>query len=98
MDRGGTASSRLQLATSWLYYVLGELARQSSRIPHSAKLGIEKNQSDSGYAFIKLLEHVGLATGIKGPDSEPSRFGLVDIGGNGMHPASINYVNSPQDV
>ena len=47
--------------------------------PHSAKLGVEKNQSDTGFAFIKLLEYMGLASNIKGPKSELPREGLVRL-------------------
>ena len=47
--------------------------------PHSAKLGIGNNQSDIGFVLIKLLEHVGLASNIKGPDSELPREGLVKV-------------------
>lgn len=45
--------------------------------PHSAKLGIEKGQSDIGFIFIKVLQKIGLATEIKEPMSEPPREGLV---------------------
>ncbi len=47
--------------------------------PHSAKLGVGKNQSDIGFVFIKLLEQLGLASNIKGPDSELPREGLVKV-------------------
>jgi len=47
--------------------------------PHSAKLGIERHQSDVGFVFIKALEHIGLASNIKGPESESPRDGLVKI-------------------
>ena len=62
--------------------------------PHSAKLGIEKNQSDLGYAFIKSLEYFGLATDIKGPTSEPSRTGLVELVGEGEYAVGREHASS----
>lgn len=47
--------------------------------PHSAKLGVEPGQSDLGFAFIRVLEALGLARDIRGPSSEPPREGLVRI-------------------
>lgn len=44
--------------------------------PHSARLGVESGQIDPGWWFISVLEALGLARGIAGPDSEPEREGL----------------------
>jgi len=44
--------------------------------PHSALLGVEAGQMDPGYLFIRLLEALGLAGDVKGPDAEPARDGL----------------------
>ncbi len=47
--------------------------------PHSAQLGVEAGQLDPGYWFIKVLEAVGLAWDVKGPQSEPAREGLTRL-------------------
>ncbi len=47
--------------------------------PHSAKLGIEKGQSDLGFLLIKFLEYLGYVTDIKEPMSEPVRSGLYRV-------------------
>ena len=44
--------------------------------PHSAKLGVERGQSDPGYWLIRVLALLGLAHNIRLPDSEPPRAGL----------------------
>lgn len=44
--------------------------------PHSARLGVEPGQLDPGFALIKALEKVGLASDVKTPGSEPARKGL----------------------
>ena len=48
--------------------------------PHSARLGIERGQSDIGFLFIKVLMMLGVVTDIKLPNSEPPRDGLVRLG------------------
>lgn len=48
--------------------------------PHSAKLGIEKGQTDPGYWLIKALEALGLAHSVLGPQDKPERDGLMRIG------------------
>ena len=45
--------------------------------PHSAKLGVEKGQTDPGFIFVKVLEKMGLAFDIKLPNSQPPRSGLT---------------------
>ena len=45
--------------------------------PHSAKLGVERGQSDPGYWLIRVLALLGLAYNIRLPDSEPPRAGLT---------------------
>lgn len=47
--------------------------------PHSAKLGIDKGQTDPGFVFITLLQKLGLVWHVKTPNSEPAREGLVRI-------------------
>ncbi|MEL6171178.1 MAG: fatty acid desaturase [Pseudomonadota bacterium] len=47
--------------------------------PHSARLGVEKGETDPGYWFIKLLEWVGLAHSILGPSDKPEREGLTPV-------------------
>ncbi|OED39528.1 fatty acid desaturase [Chromatiales bacterium (ex Bugula neritina AB1)] len=47
--------------------------------PHSARLGVETGQLDTGYLVIRVLAHLGLATDIREPDSEPHREGLVKL-------------------
>lgn len=47
--------------------------------PHSAKLGVEKGQSDLGFSFIKALEFFGLAENIQEPMSMPFRKGLKRV-------------------
>lgn len=48
--------------------------------PHSARLGIEAGQFDPGYLFICVLRELGLASAVKGPDSEAPRDGLKRTG------------------
>jgi stearoyl-CoA desaturase (delta-9 desaturase) len=50
--------------------------------PHSAKLGLEAGQIDPGYWFIRGLEKLGLAQGIKLPQDEPPRAGLARVHGH----------------
>ena len=45
--------------------------------PHSAKLGVERGQSDPGYWLIRVLALLGLARNIRLPNSEPPRAGLT---------------------
>ena len=45
--------------------------------PHSAKLGVERGQSDPGYWLIRILAALGLAHNIRLPGSEPPRAGLT---------------------
>lgn len=47
--------------------------------PESALLGIEKNQSDPGYAFVRLLQWLGLAWDVKLPESCEKRVGLREL-------------------
>ncbi len=44
--------------------------------PHSARLGIEPGQWDPGFCLVRLLERMGLARGVRLPDSLPPREGL----------------------
>jgi fatty-acid desaturase len=48
--------------------------------PGSARIGLEPGQSDLGYAFIRLLETVGLAQGVMVPANMPPRPVLRRIG------------------
>jgi fatty-acid desaturase len=48
--------------------------------PHSAQLGLEPEQPDPGFWFVKGLERIGLAWDVKGPDSLPPREGLRRAG------------------
>jgi stearoyl-CoA desaturase (delta-9 desaturase) len=62
--------------------------------PHSAKLGLDQNQSDLGYVFITFLKTLGLAWGIKFPSSEPNRTGLVRIHkSDGLEADEMNSFN-----
>lgn len=47
--------------------------------PHSAKLGIEKGQSDPGFWLIKFFALLKLAHSIREPDSEPAQKDLIRI-------------------
>ncbi|MFQ6552028.1 acyl-CoA desaturase [Aestuariibius insulae] len=47
--------------------------------PHSANLGIGKDQTDPGYWLIKILEAMGLAHTVLGPEDRPERIGLTKI-------------------
>lgn len=47
--------------------------------PHSAKLGLEAGQIDPGYWFIRGLERLGLAEGVKLPQDAPPRAGLARV-------------------
>jgi fatty-acid desaturase len=47
--------------------------------PHSARHGIEPGQLDPGFWLIRALERVGLARGIRLPDSMPPRSGLTRV-------------------
>lgn len=47
--------------------------------PHSAKLGLEKGEIDTGYLLIVMLRHLGLAHNVKGPMSEQYREGLYKV-------------------
>lgn len=48
--------------------------------PHSARLGVEKGQTDPGYWFIRTLEALGLAHAVLGPHDRPAREGLTRVG------------------
>ena len=66
--------------------------------PHSAKLGLERNQLDPGFWLISSLKKCGLATNIKLPHSEPDRHGLTKITGQETaRNASQNQVTNPQN-
>jgi len=56
--------------------------------PHSAKLGVENGQMDPGYWFIKLLELLGLAHSVLGPEDRPEREGLIRNDGNQNAPST----------
>ncbi|KRA66434.1 fatty acid desaturase [Caulobacter sp. Root655] len=45
--------------------------------PGSAKLGLYPGQADFGFAFIRLLEWLGLAWDVRTPETLPERDGLV---------------------
>jgi len=47
--------------------------------PASARHGLYRGQVDLGYAFIKLLERVGLAWNIKLPRNLPPRPGITPL-------------------
>ena len=47
--------------------------------PHSARHGIEPGQTDPGFWFIRVLEHIGLAHAIRLPESAPPRDGLKRV-------------------
>ncbi len=47
--------------------------------PHSARVGLERGQADPGFWLIRALGSVGLARGIRLPDSEPPREGLTRL-------------------
>ena len=47
--------------------------------PHSAKLGIERDQADPGWWLIQVMTWLGLAWDVKGPGSEAPREGLVRV-------------------
>ncbi len=47
--------------------------------PHSARLGVERHQSDPGFLFILALEKLGLARNIRLPGSEAAREGLTRV-------------------
>ncbi|UWQ76577.1 acyl-CoA desaturase [Leisingera sp. M658] len=47
--------------------------------PHSARLGIEKGQTDPGFWLITILERIGFVWNVKLPDSAPPREGLMRI-------------------
>lgn len=47
--------------------------------PESALLGVEKNQSDPGFAFVQLLQWLGLAWDVNLPESCEKRVGLRDL-------------------
>ena len=42
--------------------------------PGSARIGLYRGQSDWGYAFIRLLAHLGLASAIRLPADMPARY------------------------
>lgn len=50
--------------------------------PHSARLGIEKGQSDPGFVLIRMLGALGLARNIMEPEGQPPREGLRSVGGS----------------
>ena len=52
--------------------------------PHSARLGVEDNQLDPGFLFIKVLEYAGLVWGVKTPDCAPMRAGLKRTTGHAI--------------
>lgn len=45
--------------------------------PGSAKLGLYPGQADWGFAFIRLLERLGLAWDVRTPETLPERVGLA---------------------
>ena len=47
--------------------------------PASAKLGVYAGQSDGGFAFIRVLERVGLAWDVRTPDNLPARTALRPV-------------------
>jgi fatty-acid desaturase len=47
--------------------------------PHSARLGVEPGQTDPGFWFIRVLEWLGLASGVRLPGSAVEREGLVRV-------------------
>ncbi|TCS10201.1 hypothetical protein EV278_11958 [Caulobacter sp. BK020] len=47
--------------------------------PGSTKLGLYPGQADWGFAFIRLLERLGLAWDVRTPDTLPERAGLVGV-------------------
>ncbi|MEM6304611.1 MAG: acyl-CoA desaturase [Pseudomonadota bacterium] len=47
--------------------------------PHSARLGVERGQTDPGFWLIKALEALGLARDIQLPGSQPPRAGLTRV-------------------
>jgi stearoyl-CoA desaturase (delta-9 desaturase) len=47
--------------------------------PGSAKLGLYPGQADLGFAFIRLLERLGLAWDVRTPDTLPERVGLARV-------------------
>jgi fatty-acid desaturase len=47
--------------------------------PHSARLGIERGQTDPGYWLIKILQMLGLAHTVLGPGDKPARDGLTRV-------------------
>ncbi|MDZ7823759.1 MAG: acyl-CoA desaturase [Ahrensia sp.] len=50
--------------------------------PHSAKLGLEPDQSDIGFRLILALQRLGLVSDVKLPQSEPHREGLIRVEGS----------------
>lgn len=47
--------------------------------PGSAKLGLYPGQADWGFAFIRLLERLGLAWDVRTPETLPERAGLARV-------------------
>lgn len=47
--------------------------------PHSAKLGVESGQADPGFALISFLARIGMVWGVKTPESELARKGLLRV-------------------
>ncbi|MEM1160397.1 MAG: acyl-CoA desaturase [Pseudomonadota bacterium] len=52
--------------------------------PHSARLGLEKGQTDPGWWLIRGMASLGLARDVQQPESQPERTGLKR---NAAHPS-----------
>ena len=63
-----------------------ELARQSPRLPGSARHGLYPGQIDIGYRFIQLLELLGLAWNVKLPANLPPRPGITPLTARALAP------------
>jgi stearoyl-CoA desaturase (delta-9 desaturase) len=49
--------------------------------PGSARIGLYQGQQDWGFAFIRMLEHAGLAWNVQTPDNLPPRRALQPVHG-----------------
>ncbi|MEQ1495182.1 MAG: acyl-CoA desaturase [Novosphingobium sp.] len=62
--------------------------------PASARHGLYPGQVDPGFAFVKMLERLGLAWDIRTPDNLPARSGLTPVSARALEAVSLEQARA----